>query len=527
MNDTSILIPENILPPPSGLYGGVHHWLEESIWGHRLWYRQTPWLIFLEMLGIADARMAANKPFGSTPHFDYDEIRSRKRLLLRHLLYRNAEVSSIAAKQRSDAELWDMWTEYFKKQLDEEAKIDFSVLRHRFPHFRDFAATIKLLRETTVYPSNATGETSSERRWTSSFVFPFGAAALYVDLDESFSRDASRFGRAGDILYQMLARSRHTENLKPLFHEFLNTKRQLNRLVQKLQDATAEEWSEKGRESSYLPYRQHPVYDRLAEDWLHIQKLNLASYDAYQHYVILATFHLILYHLETAAAWIGNRQVRFFCEVLAPRMEVVRRISIESFQRNEGATGLALNAAWQKLFTSEDFRLKDEELQNESSDDRVAGIRDYIHEKIELPKDDCLDCSSIEELKSKIWENIELKAEDNIGQLHRAYGRACGLVSRRGARLYRYAPTDSFLKTIVLVTVEKRMELREFLQTIFHRYHLIFGPVEANEARDEANFDASTFEKNARRLEERLKSMGMLNRLSDGIAFVENPNLLS
>jgi hypothetical protein len=80
------------------------------------------------------------------------------------------------------------------------------------------------------------------------------------------------------------------------------------------------------------------------------------------------------------------------------------------------------------------------------------------------------------------------------------------------------------LKTIVLATVEKRMELREFLQIIFKRYHLVFGPNEANEARDSADFDGTVFEKNALRLEERLKSMGMLNRLSDGMAFVENPN---
>jgi len=71
------------------------------------------------------------------------------------------------------------------------------------------------------------------------------------------------------------------------------------------------------------------------------------------------------------------------------------------------------------------------------------------------------------------------------------------------------------------------MELKEFLQTVFDRYHLVFGPNEANLARGSSDFDGTVFDKNARRLEERLKSMGMLNRLSDGVAFVENPNCLS
>jgi hypothetical protein len=524
MDNTALQQPENIVPVPAGAYPNISHWLEESIWGHRLWHRQTPWLVFLEMLNVADGRAGGGAPFGSSQHVEKDHVRSRKRLLLRHLLYRNAELTLLASKQRPDAELWESWSKYFAQQLDDDAKIDVAFLRSRFPRFRDFAATVKLLRETTVYPSNAAGEASSERRWTSTFVFPFGVSALYVDLDESFSRDATRFGRTGDILYQMLARSKYVTELKPLFQAFLNTDRQLNKLVAKLQDPAGEEWNGGDREGSYLPYRRHAAYDRLAEDWLRIHRLNLAGYDAYQHYVNLAALHLILYHLETAATWAKWPRVRFFCEVLAPRMEAVRRLSIESFQTNEGATLQALNAGWEHILSSPEFLKMDAEAKDLPEEDRVAEMRDFIHERMVLPADDYLGCSTTVELKARIWESLESKAEDNLGLLHRAYGRACGLVSRRGARLYRYAPTDSFLKTIVLATVERRMELREFLQAIFERYHLVFGPNEANAARGSADFDASVFEKNARRLEERLKSMGMLNRLSDGVAFVENPN---
>lgn len=524
MESAAINSPANLVPIAKGTFANINHWLEESIWGHRLWHRQTPWLIFLEMLNVADARAAAGSAFGTSQHLERDLVRSRVRVLLRHLLYRNAEIARWAAKPRPDSELWDGWSRYFSQQLDDEGKIDVSFLRSRFPRFRDFAATVKLLRETTVYPSNAGGETSSERRWTSSFVFPFGTNALYVDLDESFKRDASRFGRTGDIIYQMLARSARAEELKPLFQGFLNQDRQLNKLVAKLQEPSAEDWNGGDRESSYLPYRRHPAFDRLAEDWLKIHRLNLAAYDAYQHYVTLAAFHLILYHLETAAAWAGWPRVRFFCEVLAPRMEAVRRLSIESFQVNEGATYHALSAAWERVLASDEFRRMEEEAKNLPEEDRVAEMREFIHDRIVLPSDDYNDCSTTAELKAKIWEGIESKAEDNVGLLHRAYGRTCGLVSRRGARLYRYAPTDSFLKTMVLATVDKRMELREFLQLVFERYHLVFGPNEANAARASSDFDASAFEKNARRLEERLKSMGMLNRLSDGVAFVENPN---
>jgi len=37
------------------------------------------------------------------------------------------------------------------------------------------------------------------------------------------------------------------------------------------------------------------------------------------------------------------------------------------------------------------------------------------------------------------------------------------------------------------------------------------------------DFDSSAFEDNARRLEQRLVSLGLLRRLSDACAYVENP----
>ncbi len=30
-------------------------WIDEQIWGHRLWDDQSPWLVFLEFLNLAEA----------------------------------------------------------------------------------------------------------------------------------------------------------------------------------------------------------------------------------------------------------------------------------------------------------------------------------------------------------------------------------------------------------------------------------------------------------------------------------------
>lgn len=476
------------------------------------------------MLNVAVGYADAGAPFGASTHEEGTTYRTRRRFLLRHLLYRNADIGAIASLSRADGELWQLWSDYFGQQMDDDVKIDVAFLRSRFSRFRDFAAAVKLLRETTVHPITFSGEASGDRRWTTSFVFPFGVAAIYDDMDVNFRRDATRFGRTGDLLYQMVARSKHAKELKPVFEAFLNPDRQLTKLVAKLQDPGGDDWNGGIHDSSYLPYRSHVAFDRLAEDWLKIHRLKLAGYDAYQHYVTLGAFHVILYHLETAAAWIGSSRIRFVCEVLAPKIESVRRLSIESFQQNEGATLRALVAAWERLNSSSEIIKFEADSKGLPEEDRVEELRELLQDALGFGKDDHTNCSTTDELRSSVWAGIESKAEDNLTQLHRTYGRACGLVSRRGARLYRYAPTDLFLKTIVLTNVERRMELKEFLLTVFNRYHLIFGPNEANLARDSSDFEATVFEKNARRLEERLKSMGMLNRLSDGVAFVENPN---
>ena len=87
----------------------------------------------------------------------------------------------------------------------------------------------------------------------------------------------------------------------------------------------------------------------------------------------------------------------------------------------------------------------------------------------------------------------------------------------------RYAPNDDFLKALLYSNVDKRMELNQFLALLWNRYGLIFGDREAEEVLPKDDFDKKAFQANARRLEQRLASLGLLKRLSDGCAYVLNP----
>ena len=98
-----------------------------------------------------------------------------------------------------------------------------------------------------------------------------------------------------------------------------------------------------------------------------------------------------------------------------------------------------------------------------------------------------------------------------------------GLISKRGTLKLRYAPNDDLLKSLLLANVPVRLELHQFLALLWNRYSLVFGDREAEAVLPKDEFDKKAFQANARRLEHRLASLGLLKRLSDGCAYVQNP----
>ena len=93
--------------------------------------------------------------------------------------------------------------------------------------------------------------------------------------------------------------------------------------------------------------------------------------------------------------------------------------------------------------------------------------------------------------------------------------------------IVRYAPTDALLKTLLFANVEKRIELHQFLEKLYRRYGLVFGDKDAERVLAKDEFDKKAFQANSRRLEQRLASVGLLRRVSDGCAYVVNPYRLA
>ena len=133
--------------------------------------------------------------------------------------------------------------------------------------------------------------------------------------------------------------------------------------------------------------------------------------------------------------------------------------------------------------------------------------------------------NSPEEFFRELLNDAKLEYKNKSGEIHRGLGKECGLVSRRGTRSFRYAPTDDFLRMLVVTRVRERVELNEFLVDLFARYRLVIGHKEAlrcSEIQD-THKSENPFRKNTDRLIRRMENMGLARRMSDGCTYVENP----
>ena len=96
-------------------------------------------------------------------------------------------------------------------------------------------------------------------------------------------------------------------------------------------------------------------------------------------------------------------------------------------------------------------------------------------------------------LLKELKEAAQKRHRQHAGNVHRTYGNAIGLISRRGTNRLRYAPSDTFLKTLVVVNVEKRNEFSKFLTDLYNRYGLVFGDQEASKVLTAAEYDQKVF----------------------------------
>ena len=504
----------NTVPVPHSFKRDVNVWVDEAIWGHRFYNDQTPWLVFLEFLCVFRARhragYALNEPLSRGTH----EVRYHiPRLLpLRELVFGNPHIQRIEATRRSDNEKWLEWLSYINLN-----GYDFSFLQHRFEKFSSLTHVVDYFQNTAIEPHR-------ERRWTSRFIFPHGPDCLFADLPKNPSKSPDRrfFARGGELLYLMLCRSGHGPEIAELINKkLLRTQDPWNRVAQALLPHDYD--SDTDKVSSwigYLPYMERGEYKALAKTWKQLLQLQLPGAVLFDPLVRLSALHMLLYILRRAAEEIGGdkKEPRFVLEIAAPGKTMLYELSSESLRANRMSTLRAVRAHVESA--------KGDEGWHRALNARVPAdaVRDFLIDRFAWkPEDDDL-AGGPDNIFSKLRSYAEKRHKQHVDKVHNEWTRQIGLtVSQRAVGTW-YTPSDSLLKALVMCIVEDgREEYHRFLAKLYERFRIVIAAPEAERAFSHLPTDQHVFALNAQRLEQRLRTLGLLRRLSDDCAYVQNP----
>ncbi|WP_340021313.1 hypothetical protein MHI24_20155 [Paenibacillus sp. FSL K6-1096] len=507
--------------PKNYSYNNLDFWVDESIWGHRLYDEQTPWLCFMEFLGVLNSEYQNGSAFVEDT-FNSLSYRPYSRIYLRNLLFNNPYIDVIYRdyeNHKDEKKAWNEWIlEAERKFAGIDSIPDFSYLKSNFDsNFEDFYESIKFLQSNTI-------EGENNKRWSSQFIFPYGKECLYEDLridGDKVQNDRRFFGRTGEVLYLMLSRSRRGENLLPFLEtNILNSSSVFNRLAKKLQPDAGLENPVKELKGTYLPYEKLEDFENLADDWLNIFGCEIPAYDKLPHLVNMTGLHMILYFLNRSKAVLNqDEKAKFILEIMAPKKTVIRELASDSFVNNNNLSRQAIelhiyslkdSIEWKKIF---------------NCGDPIFEAKKILQEKFMWPSndEDLTMYNSPDDLLNELVNKALFRHKQHVNNFHRVWGKEIGLSSSRNSQRIRYAPTDNFFKSLVITNVPKRMEFQDFLAKLYGKYGFIIGDKQAIDITASGQADLIAFSENALRLEQRLSSMGLVRRLSDAYAYVENP----
>lgn len=507
------------LPRPTKIDSDM--WVDEAIWGHRLYDEQTPWLCVMEFLNIVHAEISNERALKETVPNTLAYM-PKSRLYLRNILFNNPQMAVIGKQYKNDnSSQWNKWIEFMTVNSAglSNPDPDFSYLQRRFSSFEDFMAVVEFVRSSTI-------EGENNKRWSSQFVFPYGPSCLYEDLnvkENSISNDRRFFARTGEIMYLMLCRSgRGEEILEHLLSKVLDENNKFNRLISMLQPPS-DNLSEGNsiRSGAYLPYLNLPEYKTLADDWINIFKCKLSNFDFIPYLVNLTGLHMIIYFLKRSMEILGlDKKPTFILEIVSPKKNVIKELSSDSFNENNSLSRRAVEQYIRKITDTAEWQHAVQS--NDSSE-----IKSILKRGFSWPKDnkdhEIDNLNSPDEILERLIDNALSRHLQHVNKFHNVWGREIGLSSKRGSRRVRYAPHDSLLKSLVLSVVPERLEFQEFLSKLYDKYGIIIGDRQAEDYISTGQADQADFDENAKRLEQRLASMGLLKRLSDACAYVENP----
>ena len=301
----------------------------------------------------------------------------------------------------------------------------------------------------------------------------------------------------------------------------------------------------------YLPYRDLKRYHLLREDFEALCSLDLTKQELFLALGSLGSLHQICYLLEQEQKVLNlpgesTRSCDLNMVVVAnPELKSgVRALSMRRLKENITIFGLArahyvkahlravVAACAPELFTKPSLSGSEQKLvcnlMRCAFDFNPRVHINLLERTITQPKDkddpstECIivvpDGISYAEIEAML---IDDERDMHIKNLHSTWSSDIGLTTKESAVSYYYSLSDELLYYLVLALVPKGrpIALKDFLQKLYERYHLVIG---LNEAGSYAVEDAD-FIANERQFKLKLTRNHLLISLSDACDYVRNP----
>ncbi len=503
----------NRIDAPANHKEAVNLWADEAIWGHRFHNDQTPWLVLLEFMAVFRSRHLDGSALNEKRSGDdHERITYHIPRLgpLRQLVFNNPHIQHVEATERTDGDRWNAWLERVNGEYD------FQYLKDRFRSFSRLVRVIEFFQSTAV-------EAQRQRRWTSRFLFPYGPNCIYADLPGKIAGSPDRrfFARGGELLYLMLSRSKDGPVLaEKIAARLLRNDDRWDRVARALlpDGYRIDPDSVPVGSIGYLPYPERPEYEALARDWHRLLDLKLPGATLLDPLMRISALHMLLYMVRRSHEEVGDGgEPKFILEIAAPRKTSIRELSTDNLNGNRRLSQRAIRAYIDQA--------KSDEAWSKALAARAPAdaVRDYLTKRFSWEPEDGLPGGDPEMIFAALQSYAEKRHSEHVAKVHTEWSRHIGLsISRRGAGTW-YAPDDALLKAFVMTTVDGREEYHRFLNKLYDRYRIIVGVQEAERAFGSLPTDEKAFTQNTQRLEQRLRTLGLLRRLSDDCAYVENP----
>jgi len=431
--------------------------LQEIMFFHRIKDEDTISLS-LEFLNVIESLYSGN--------FKNNKASYKKSIQIRHILYNLPALDIIYHESLTDEEKFEKIIFILEKN-----GIDYSYLKEL--EFNEFYKIVNIFKKSSFYLNTG-------KRWSSKFIYPFNFDMLFFDLhNKSLGIDRRFFTRGGEVLYLMISRAKNYEKFKKLLFDTYTQNERFSKLFFKLQkenDRTNPAYI------GYLAKEKSVIFDMLVDDLISLFNKNIPLNDKFIYMSLINGFYFVHFLLNESLDYAKKSiskddKIVYVVEVLNSINDHVRKAAKIVYKFNEKLILDALKTEFEKL-----------------------------------------DKTLYKELNITNFSEIEKKAKRELIPSHRELLKP-SLASDKNTNSYRYLISDLFLKTLVLINVDKKMLFYEFLDLLYEKYGLIFSNRHLNLKQP---FSVNDFIKNEKRLFKRLKALGLLENKSDGYAYVVN-----